>query len=158
MYTPADFGGDPTGRNDSTAAVQQAIAAAYAISAPGKFIGNSTNHAGATVHLGGGEYLISKPLYLSGGGGGVRVCCGALRASSTFPTDAYLLSLDGGEDTTFEDLQFDSVQRGGGIHLSNALRVHISRCYLYVHFEVAGSGSVLRCGNNRCTIAVLGYY
>ena len=130
-FSPTAYGGDPTGVKDSTAAVQAALDAAYHVTLPGSFIGNSSNHGGATVDLGGGEYKISTTLKLSSGGGGLRLCCGALRASSAFPPAGFLLSLDGGEDTTLEDLQLDSAQRGGGVVTSNALRVHISRTYIH---------------------------
>ena len=139
VFDPAAYGGDPTGQRDSTAAVQAALDAAAAVTAPGSFIHNATNHGGATVDLRGGEFLVSSALWV-GPGGGSRVCCGALRAAPSFPRDGFLLNVaskDVIEDTTLEDLQLDCAQTGGGIHTSGALRVAVSR--VYVHgFTTAG--------------------
>ena len=87
IFTPASYGGDPTGKFDSTLAVQAALDAAATVAVPGAFIGNGTNHAGATVHLQGGEFLVSGALWV-GKGGGIRVCCGALRAAPSFPPNS----------------------------------------------------------------------
>ena len=64
--SPAEYGGDPTGKVDSTAAVQAAVAAllvAGNTSAHGMASG-ITNLGGAMLDLAGGTYLISKPLAL----------------------------------------------------------------------------------------------
>ena len=133
IFDPSDYGGDPTGVNDSAKAVQAALDAAAAFSVPGHFIGNGTNHGGATVDLRGGAYRVSTPLWVGGThGGGMRVCCGALLAAAAFPRSAFILNVgEHTEDTTFEDLQLDCAQTGGGLHTSGALRVHVSRVYVH---------------------------
>ncbi len=133
VFTPADFGGDPSGETDSTKAVQAALAAAAAVSVPGAFIGNGTNHAGATVDLRGGAYQVSSALWVGGDhGGGLRMCCGMIRAAPSFPRDDFIVNVGNHvEDVTFEDLQLDCAQTGGGLHTSSALRVHISRAYVH---------------------------
>ena len=139
VFDPIAFGADPTGQRDSTAALQATLDAAAAISVPGSFIGNSTNHGGATVDLRGGEYRVHSALRVGGKrGGGLRLCCGAIRASSDFPASGFLVNIVGlVEDTTLEDLQLDCAQTGGGIRAFNSLRVRVTR--LYIHgFTTAG--------------------
>lgn len=66
LITPTEFGGDPSGKTDSTAALMKAMAALTNVSA-------HANHAmasgiadlgGATLDLEGGEYLISASLII----------------------------------------------------------------------------------------------
>jgi hypothetical protein len=142
VFDPVQYGADPTGVLDSTAALQAALDAASAVKVPGHFIGRSDNHGGATVDLRGGAFRVRHGLWMNKHGGGLRLCCGALRASHDFPRSAFLLNLAASEDTTFEDLQLDCAQRGGGLQLSEALRVHVSRVYMhgFTSFGVKVSG------------------
>ena len=92
---PGAFGADPTGRTDSTKSL---VAAMLALT-------NATAHAddpmadcivnlgGATLDLGGGEYLISSPLIIPPHVGNVRIRGGTLRASPTFPADRFLIEV-----------------------------------------------------------------
>ena len=90
---PTDFGADPTGKTDSTDAMKKAMAA---LLDPSK-ASNRSMAAGikdfgtATLDLAGGEYLISEPLVFPTYVGNVQVVAGTLRASSSFPTDAWLV-------------------------------------------------------------------
>ena len=93
-FDPATFGGDPTGCTDSTAAVQAALAAAQAVADPGGFIGNSTNHGGATVDLMGGQFAVSRTLWF-GSGGGMRLTGGSLRATDNFTVGQPLVAVQG---------------------------------------------------------------
>ena len=75
IFHPSAFGADPTGKNDSTLALQAAINAALDVVIPAAhFIGNASDAGGATVDLEGGEYRVSSPLWLRHGAGGVRIC------------------------------------------------------------------------------------
>ena len=140
IFDPANFGGDPSGKKDSTVAVQAALDAAFAVDMPGPFHINGSNHGGATVHLGGGQFLISSPLFAGGKtvhdqrGGGARICCGALRAAAGIGNGSFMLTLrPGQEDTTFDELMLDAAQApgAGALHIDTALRVTLRS--LYVH-------------------------
>ena len=80
IFTPTSYGGDPTGAADSTAAVQAALDAAFAWTAPDPILdalnGTKLFHGGAAVDLGGGTYRVAKPLRL-GSGLSLRLCCGS---------------------------------------------------------------------------------
>lgn len=92
---PTTFGADPTGRRDSTQALSMAMAA----------LTNTSAHAadpmadciaslgGATLDLGGGEYLISAPLIIPPHVGNARIRGGTLRASSSFPPARFLIEI-----------------------------------------------------------------
>eukprot|EP00729_Bicosta_minor_P008733 gene8730-4700_t len=95
LITPTEFGGDPSGKTDSTAALMKAMAALTNVSA-------HANHAmasgiadlgGATLDLEGGEYLISASLIIPPHVGNVRIRGGTLRASASFPTDKFLIEI-----------------------------------------------------------------
>ena len=58
VFYLSDFGGDPTGRNDSTGALYAAISAAFRHVVPGHFINNMSSIGGATVDLEGGKDYI----------------------------------------------------------------------------------------------------
>lgn len=71
---------------------------------------------------------------------------GTLKASDSFPGDAYILDLtaaSGGgpaysfEFITFRDLLLDSNFRGGGIQVVKSLRISIDNCYI-THFTTNG--------------------
>jgi hypothetical protein len=62
---PADFGADPTGTKDSTAAMQAAMSALLSRRGPPvSMASNITDLGGATLDLSGGSYLISAPLVI----------------------------------------------------------------------------------------------
>ena len=85
---PSDFGADPTGATDSTAAFAQAMAALLTARGPRHTMAdNNTDLGGATLDLSGGTYLISAPLVIPGGNGNLHIVDGTLRASPTFPGD-----------------------------------------------------------------------
>ena len=140
IFHPSAFGADPTGKNDSTLALQAAINAALDVAVPGAhFIGNASDAGGATVDLEGGEYRVSSPLWLRHGAGGVRICCGSLLADPAFPNGQFLVNTEGGsEDITVEDVAFECGRRGGAVATSGTLRVHLARLYV-AHF-VGGPG------------------
>ena len=93
-FDPIAYGGDPTGRTDSTAAVQAALAAANAVAVPGGFVGNSTSHGGAVVDLMGGQFAVSQTLWF-GSGGGVRLTGGSLKATDNFTVGQPMVAVQG---------------------------------------------------------------
>ncbi|KAL6651362.1 hypothetical protein ACP70R_010287 [Stipagrostis hirtigluma subsp. patula] len=152
VYHVTDYGADPTGATDSTAAINKAIADAFRPPSNGTLTGGIPDLGGAEVHLDGGTYLIEGPLTLpASGGGNFKIHSGSLRASDDFPTDRYLIELSakaggsgggGGrsydyEYATLRDLMLDCNYRGGGVTVVDSLRVGIDNCYV-AHFESDG--------------------
>ncbi|XP_062186190.1 polygalacturonase QRT3-like [Phragmites australis] len=146
VYHVTDYGADPTGGADATAAINKAIADAFSPPSNGTMTGGIPDLGGAEVHLDGGTYLIKGPLTLpASGGGNFKIHSGSLRASDDFPTDRYLIELSakgGGrsydyEYATLRDLMLDCNYRGGGVTVVNSLRVGIDNCYV-VHFQSDG--------------------
>lgn len=70
MYHVTDYGADPTGAADATAAISNAIADAFRPPTNATMTGGIPDLGGAEVHLDGGTYLIKGPLTLPASGGG----------------------------------------------------------------------------------------
>ncbi|GJN01774.1 hypothetical protein PR202_ga19069 [Eleusine coracana subsp. coracana] len=147
VYHVTDYGADPTGSADATDAINKAIADAFRPPSNGTMTGGIPDLGGAEVHLDGGTYLIKGPLTLpASGGGNFKIHSGSLRASDDFPTDGYLIELSAKSSTTrsydyeyatLRDLLLDCGHRGGGVLVSNSLRVTLSNLYV-VHFSSDG--------------------
>ena len=90
-----DYGGDPTGANDSTKAFQDAISTAVSRGASNTFLSDDIKDLGGVViDLAGGDYKVSSPLTIPSMVGNLRIIHGTIRASSEFtPTTGYLLSV-----------------------------------------------------------------
>ena len=94
LIYPTDYGADPTGHADSTEAFGKAMAALLNRSQTiGRNMSSSRGVAcadmgGATLHLAGGDYLISEPIVIPCHVCNMRVHGGTLRASSSFPPNA----------------------------------------------------------------------
>lgn len=70
IHHVTDYGADPTGRSDSTDALEQAIVDAFTSPVDGHLNEGVPNLGGSEVHLDGGTYMISRPLRLSDISGG----------------------------------------------------------------------------------------
>lgn len=71
VHHVTEYGADPTGRLDSTGALQEAISDAFASPLDdGHLIEGVADLGGTEVHLDGGTYKISRPLRLPDTGGG----------------------------------------------------------------------------------------
>lgn len=70
VHHVTEYGADPTGRSDSTEALQQAILYAFGSPLDGHLIKGVADLGGTQVHLDGGTYKISRPLLLPDTGGG----------------------------------------------------------------------------------------
>ncbi|XP_074275777.1 polygalacturonase QRT3-like [Silene latifolia] len=155
VYHVTLYGADPTGKNDSTEALLRVFSE----------IGNSnnnnngnlmdgiTNLGGVEINLDGGTYVINRPLhfpttYL----GNILIHGGTLKASDNFPTNGYLIELSASSSTqqlssnsasynfeyiTFRDLMLDCNYKGGGITITNSLRIGVDNCYI-AHFMTEG--------------------
>ncbi|KAF0894501.1 hypothetical protein E2562_039278 [Oryza meyeriana var. granulata] len=153
VYHVTDYGADPTGGADATAAINKAIADAFRRPSNATMTGGIPDLGGAEIHLDGGSYLLKGPLTLpASGGGNFKIHSGSLRAADDFPTDRYLIELSakaagggGGspalsyyyEYVTLRDLMLDCNYRGGGVSVVDSLRVGVDNCYV-VHFVTDG--------------------
>uniref|UniRef100_A0A0D9W9D1 Pectate lyase superfamily protein domain-containing protein n=1 Tax=Leersia perrieri TaxID=77586 RepID=A0A0D9W9D1_9ORYZ len=152
VYHVTDYGADPTGRDDATAAITKAIADAFRRPSNATMTGGIPDLGGAEIHLDGGVYLLKGPLSLpASGGGNFKIHSGSLRASDDFPTDRYLIELSakaagGGsspamsyyyEYVTLRDLMLDCNHRGGGVSVVDSLRVAVDNLYI-THFSTDG--------------------
>lgn len=160
IFYPTMNGADPSGGSDSTMALQLTINQAFEVASTQSMMEGIIDLGGVEVHLGGGQYIISKPLTLPDlGGGNVVIHGGTIRASSLFPPDGFLLELAtselreewammGGrlaeshappayENIALQNLLLDANYTAGGILLLNPLRIIITNCYI-THFATIG--------------------
>eukprot|EP00937_MAST-01D_sp_MAST-1D-sp2_P000160 g160.t1 len=153
LIYPADFGADPTGATDSTAAFQRAVAALlnHTASPTPPMADAIVNLGGATLDLAGGEYLLSAPIVIPKLVGNVRVRGGSLRASARFPPDAFLVEV--GEEgcnaevpqgvcnemVGFDNIFLDAAHVGaGGIRVANTMGTTIGPSAFFTGFSAAG--------------------
>ncbi|CAN1166430.1 Polygalacturonase QRT3 [Linum perenne] len=145
VYHFTAYGADPTGVKDSSDAISKLLADVVKGPTSGTMLDGIKNYGGAQIHLGGGDYVITKPLkFPSAGVGNIVIAGGTLRASDDFPTDGYLIDLSATssnsydyEYITFRDLMLDANFRGGGVSIRNAVRVTVDNCYI-THFNTDG--------------------
>lgn len=113
--SPLEFGGDPTGRVDSTKSLQRCIevCVSQATDSPnGLFPGSRSfgngrairDMGGCRVDLGGGEFLISAPIVIPEYNGNMQLGSGSLVASKNFsPLGGFMLVV-GDENSTCSHL------------------------------------------------------
>ena len=120
VFSPLDFGADPSGATDSTAAVAAALAALLNASAPyGQHGDKWMRDAGdAVLDLEGGMYLVSAPLEIPANFANFAVQRGSIIASPSFPRDRFLIELGGPTggniDVSFSGLFLDASQVAAG--------------------------------------------
>ena len=84
---PGDFGGDPTGKSDSSHAFDAAIKALLARNSSGHHTGGGwSDLGGAHIDLRGGDFQISRPIVFPHGYGNFGIRGGTLRAGPLFPS------------------------------------------------------------------------
>nr|XP_043634380.1 polygalacturonase QRT3 [Erigeron canadensis] len=163
VFYPTGYGADPSGVQDSTAAIMAAITDAAGIQNGQQLLAGVNDLGGATVDLQGGSFKISKPIAIPPNSGNLVIQGGTLRASDTFPTDGYLIELHSPsspkttthesydpfsetkvrnepiyyEDITFRDILFDSSNIGGGLLVIDSARTRINNCF-FLHFVTEG--------------------
>jgi hypothetical protein len=151
--TPSDFGGDPTGRADSTPAFQALCAQLFnATSRADKHMASKiVDFGGATLDLAGGEYLISAPVVVPLLVGNVRITGGTLRASPNFPSDRYLLEIGSAdcvpadaqnvcnEYIVVHDIMLDAAHvAAGGVVVYSTMGTTIGPSAFFIGFNQAG--------------------
>jgi hypothetical protein len=96
VFKPADFGADPTGVADSTAALTRAVRAMLGLGrADRKDTFGLYDLGGATLDLSGGIYRVSSPVALPVGYSNFKVMRGTLIADDSF-SGPFMLSIGGG--------------------------------------------------------------
>ncbi|KAB1997882.1 hypothetical protein ES319_D12G052100v1 [Gossypium barbadense] len=160
VFYPIAYGADPTGVQESSDAISQALNDAFQVQTTLQMLPGLKDLGGVVIDLLGGSYKISNPIrFPASGGANIVVKGGSLRASDTFPGDRHLIEVwspnsqpssptgfndmkDDNvgiyyEDVTFRDILFDSSFRGGGISVIDSARIRIDNCF-FLHFSTQG--------------------
>jgi hypothetical protein len=146
---PTDFGADPTGKTDSTAAFLQAVAAVLAHNTSGHVLSAGiADLGGVTLDLSGGDYLVSSPLVIPAGYGNFRIIDGSIRASSTFPPARYLIEIGGAcsngqgscnADAGLQGLLLDGSHIAAGcVSISATMGANLGPQNYFIGFTTAG--------------------
>ncbi|XP_059658157.1 polygalacturonase QRT3 [Cornus florida] len=165
VFYPLGYGADPTGAQDSSDAILNAVNDAVQVQHGLELLPGINDLGGVVIDLQGGNYNISKPIRFPPGVGNILVQRGTLRASGTFPDDRHLIELWASnsqkleknasphnntltdtkaqnvgiyyEDITFWDILFDSSYLGGGLYVIDSARIRVSNCF-FIHFTTEG--------------------
>ncbi|WOG81559.1 hypothetical protein DCAR_0100710 [Daucus carota subsp. sativus] len=159
VFFPIGYGADPSGAQDSSDAILNAVADALMVENDGhQLLPGVSDLGGVIIDLQGVSFKIGKPIRLPPGAGNLVIQGGTLRASDTFPGDRHLVELwspssvkrdtddlednaqTGGiyyEDIVFRDILFDSEYRGGGLLVLDSARIRVTDCY-FLHFTTQG--------------------
>ncbi|KAH6756861.1 Pectin lyase-like superfamily protein [Perilla frutescens var. hirtella] len=160
VFYPIGYGADPTGAQDSSAAILAALNDAIKLKNGLNLLPGISDLGGAVIDLQGGSFVISSPIRFPPDIGNIVVQGGSLRASNTFPGDRHLIELwapdsqnaalhrnfsdmkdlNNGmkyEDVTLKDLLLDSTYRGGGLLVVDSARIRVSNCF-FLHFTTQG--------------------
>lgn len=117
---------DPTGGNDASPGLHEAIAMLLQSSDDRRFglWSNVTDLSGRRLELSGGEYLLQSPLFIPSGVGNFRIQGGTLRAGPLFPKNTSLLTLGDESGKHIESVSLTSlVLHGGGVIDGSVLRI-----------------------------------
>ena len=154
---PVDFGADPTGRKDSWAALHTSIGRCLnqsKLSPNGKFVTNTPQSTplgdmgGCDVDLGGGEFLISKPLVLPEFVANMQFGRGSLVASANFKGSfLFVIGVEGSckvpqgscnLDINFPELFLDGAHVASGMQINNVMGVTIGPGGYFLNFTAFG--------------------
>jgi hypothetical protein len=142
--SPLDFGADPLGKRDSTAALQQCVAACVnyssSIDALGHFPGDASfgngryiaNAGGCQIDLGGGEFLLSSTVMIPEYIGNLQLGHGSLVADEAFANGTFLLQVGIPDscnvpqgscnvDLGFPELFLDGRHVASGLQINNVM-------------------------------------
>ena len=157
---PVDFGADPTGVADSSAAFDKLVAALVVLAAGRQTPSGLNDLGGAVVDLDGGVFKVSKPIAVPAGYANYRVQQGTLVAAANFQGDSadsvsYILQLgsdancnktSGGannKDCTsnvgVQQITIDGqAVAGGGLKIQNAMDVNVGPAVYVIGFNDVG--------------------
>jgi hypothetical protein len=159
-----DFGGDPTGKQDSAPALQQCIQLCINYSATIDFLGHFpgdysfknghyiANAGGCEVDLGGGEYKLSAPILIPEYIGNMRLGHGSLVADPTpgvFPPGSFLIvvGVEGSckvpqgscnVDLGFPELFLDGSHVASGLQVNNVMGTTVGPGGYFLNFSSYG--------------------
>ena len=131
-----DLGGDPTGKNVSDDAFAAAFVTASTI-AKGLNLG-SVGSGSVTIDLGGGTYVISKPVSVYGQG--FTISGGTILADVTsngWPDNSCLLDVVGSQNIALESLTLDGAHVTGGSRFDNVVQVSVTSVFI-LHYKTFG--------------------
>ena len=142
VVSPVDFGADPSGLVDSTAAMRKALATVLSFSNTSVMASGIKDCGGATLDLRGGTYLMSGSLQIPKLHGNIKILGGTLRAAPSFPSDGFLLNIGEpgcripgdkqgvcNEGIVLERMMFDGSHVGSCVHIASTLGTAIANCY-----------------------------
>lgn len=158
--SPLDFGGDPTGRNDSSPAFAACVAFCVNYSAQldylGHIVGDASfpggkyiaNAGGCTIDLGGGEYKLASPVVIPEFVGNINFGHGALVADPAFPPASFLvvIGIDGSckipqgscnVAINFDELFFDGSRVASALQINNVMGTTVTNSY-FLNFSSYG--------------------
>lgn len=162
--SPLAFGADPLGIRDSAPAFAQCVAACvnYSLSLDplGHFPGDASfgngrfiaNAGGCEIDLGGGEYLLSSPIFIPEYVGNIRLGHGSLVADDTpsvFPNSSFLIvvGVDGScnvpqgscnVDLGFPELFLDGRGVASGMQINNVMGTTVGPGAYLLNFSAYG--------------------
>lgn len=162
--SPLDFGADPLGKRDSTAALQQCVAACVNYSASLDFLGHFpgdasfgngryiANAGGCEIDLGGGEFLVSSTVVIPEYVGNMRLGHGSLVADDTpgvFANGTFLLrvGVEGScnvpqgscnVDLGFPELFLDGRHVASGLQINNVMGTTVGPGAYFLNFSFYG--------------------
>jgi hypothetical protein len=147
---PADFGADPTGVVDSSAAFTAAVSALRARNTSGNTLEGLVDLGGCLLDLEGGDYLLSNPVTLGQGISNFAIAHGTLRAGPEF-SGAFVLDIGTGESGgtgcdwcvdafAIEDLFLDGGGVAGGLRLAGASGGTVGPDIYAVNFSTTSVG------------------
>jgi hypothetical protein len=94
VVNPIDFGADPTGVKDSTAAFVAAVAELLKHNTSGHMMSDGiVDLGGVVLDLQGGDYLVNAPVQIPQFVGNLRIIDGTIRAGASFPPNAYVIQV-----------------------------------------------------------------
>jgi hypothetical protein len=150
LIFPTAFGADPTGVKDSTDAFTAAVAALLKGGAPHHMASGINDLGGATLHLGGGQYLINAPIVIPMYYGNLLITDGTLRAGPNFPPNKWLIMVGdtscnppGGQGSCNEfvniaDVLFDcSHVASGAVYIAHAMGATIGPAFIISFNQVS---------------------
>eukprot|EP00730_Choanoeca_flexa_P020064 TRINITY_DN9806_c0_g4_i1.p1 TRINITY_DN9806_c0_g4~~TRINITY_DN9806_c0_g4_i1.p1 ORF type:complete len:484 (+),score=115.52 TRINITY_DN9806_c0_g4_i1:30-1454(+) len=127
-----DYGADPTGFNDSSAALQAAFDHATSL-----LKDTTIGASNILVNLQAGHYSLSKGLLLTKKSIGFVIAGGSLTARDNFNNDDFLITCAGCTNMMFHDLILDNRHRGGGMRFADNLQTQVVDVF-FAHFNTTG--------------------
>ena len=148
---PVDFGADPTGRADSSAGFDAAIAVLLSRGSGRTDESGTIDLGGAALDLQGGDYLLSRPLFVPSNYSNFAIYHGTVRASLTFsPADGFVVAIGSAgsycenwgdsctENVDLEDLMIDGSQVANGVRFNAVIGVNAGPDIFVVNFTRVG--------------------